>query len=115
MVPIDTRPSKKSIKRMVDSITKETNQCRTIVEAEAIVGRLNRKLNGWANYFCLGPVSPAYRAINTHVTQRLRRWLCKKHKVRGKGWSRYPDQYLHDQLGLIYLPQRTHNFPWAKA
>ena len=56
---------------------------------------------GWANYFCLGPVSPAYNAINTHVTQRLRRCLCKKHKVRGTGWSRYPDQYLHEELGLI--------------
>jgi RNA-directed DNA polymerase len=114
-VYIGTRPSRKSIKRMVDSITEETNQCRTIGEAEAVVGRLNRELMGWANYFCLGPVSPAYRAINTHVTQRLRRWLCKKHKVRGKGVSRYPDQYLHEQLGLIYLPQRTRNLPWAKA
>jgi hypothetical protein len=27
----------------------------------------------------------------------------------------FRDDYLHDQLGLIYLPQRTHNFPWAKA
>lgn len=112
---IGTRPSRKSIKRMVDSITEETDRCRTMLEVEAVVGRLNRKLTGWANYFCLGPVSPAYQAINSHVTQRLRRWLCKKHKVCGKGWSRYPDQYLHDQLGLIYLPQRTHSFPWAKA
>jgi RNA-directed DNA polymerase len=30
-------------------------------------GALNRKLNGWANYFCLGPVSAAYRTINTHA------------------------------------------------
>ena len=112
---IGTRPSRKSIKRMVDSITEETDRCRTMLEVEAVVGRLNRKLTGWANYFCLGPVSPAYRAINTHVTQRLRRWLCKKHKVRGKGWSRYPDQYLQEQLGLINLPQRTRNLPWAKA
>jgi hypothetical protein len=70
---IGTRPSKKSIKRMVDSITEETNHCRTLLDAEYVVGRLNRKLAGWANYFCLGPVSPAYRAINTHVVQRLRR------------------------------------------
>jgi hypothetical protein len=82
---IGTKPSKKSIKRMVDSITKETDRRCTALDAEKVVGGLNRKLNGWANYFCLGPVSPAYRAINTHVTRRLRRWLCKKHKVRGHG------------------------------
>lgn len=110
-----TRPSKKSIKRMVDSITEETDRCRTLLEADWIVRRLNRKLTGWANYFSLGPVSPAYRAINTHATERLRRWLCKKHKVRGNGKTRYPDQYLHEELGLVCLPKRTHDFPWANV
>ena len=54
-------------------------------------------------------------AANTHVTQRLRRWLCTKHKVPGKGITRYPNQYLYEQLGLINLPARTHDLPWAKA
>lgn len=112
---IGTRPSKKSIKRMVSAITDETNRCRTYLDADEVVGRLNRKLTGWANYFCLGPVGPTYRAINAHVLKRLRRWLCKKHKVSGKGVTRYPDQYLHETLGLINLPTRTRNLPWAKA
>jgi group II intron reverse transcriptase/maturase len=112
---IGTRPSKKSIKRMVDSISQETDRCRTFLKAEVVVGRLNRKLRGWANYFCLGPVSPAYRVVDAHVTQRLRRWLCKKYKVRGKGFGRYPNQYLYEQLGLINLPKRTRDLPWAKA
>jgi RNA-directed DNA polymerase len=112
---IGTRPSKKSIKRMVDSITEETDRRRTLLDAEVIVGRLNRKLTGWANYFCLGPVSPAYQAINTHTTQRLRRWLCKKHKVPGTGGSRFPDQHLHEHLGLVKLPTRTRSFPWANV
>jgi len=72
-------------------------------------------LGGWANYFCLGPVSSTYRAIDRYTTQRLRRWLCKKHKVQGKGKTRYPDQYLHEELGLINLPLRTRDLPWAKA
>ena len=112
---IGTRPSSKSIKRMVAGVREETDRRRVLLDAEYVVKRLNRKLAGWANDFCLGQVSPAYRAANTHVTQRLRRWLCKKHKVRGSGRTRYPDQYLHDQLGLIYLPSRTRNLPWAKA
>ena len=79
---------------MVDSITEETDRRRTLLDADYVVGRLNRKLTGWANYFCLGPVSPAYKTINTHVTQRLRRWLCEKHKVPGNGITRYPNQPL---------------------
>lgn len=112
---LGTRPAAKSIKRMVSRISQETDRRRTWLEAEVVVGRLNRQLTGWANYFCLGPVSPAYRAINAHVTRRLRRWLCQKHKVRGSGWTRYPDQYLHQHLGLIHLPSRTRDLPWAKA
>ena len=112
---IGTRPSKKSVKRMVASISEVTDRRMGLLDAAEIVGRLNRKLTGWANYFCLGPVSPAYHAIDTHVRQRLRRWLCKKHKVAGKGTTRFPDQVLHEDLGLVRLAPRTHNLPWAKA
>ena len=35
----------------------------TWLDAEEMVGRLNRMLGGWANYFCLGPVSKAYRSV----------------------------------------------------
>lgn len=112
---IGTRPSRKSIQRLMASITEETGRRRNQLPADYVVERLNRKLTGWGNYFCLGPVSPAYRAIHTHVTRRLRRWLCKKHKVRGNGGLRYPDQFLCKQLRLVNLPARTHNLPWAQA
>ena len=68
------------------------------------MAKLNRMLVGWANYFCLGPVSKAYRAVDPHVTKRLRRWLCRKHKVPGRGNEVFPDKYLYDALGLVRLP-----------
>ncbi|MFH0343988.1 MAG: group II intron maturase-specific domain-containing protein [Chromatiales bacterium] len=46
---------------------------------------LNRMLRGWAQYFCLGPLDKAYRAIHAHTTQRLRRWLGTKHKSAVQG------------------------------
>ena len=76
---------------------------------------LNRKLRGWANYFCLGPVSRAYRAVDEHARHRLRQWLRAKHKVRGRVEARYPDRYLHEELGLTQLALRTHNLPWANT
>ena len=112
---IGTRPSQKSIKRMVANISEVTDRRTGWLDAQAIVGRLNRKLTGWANYFCLGPVSPAYQLVDTHARQRLRRWLCKKHQIAGTGTSRFPDQYLYGELGLVRLAPRTHNLPWAKA
>ena len=80
-----------------------------------MVAHLNRMLIGWANYFCLGPVSPAYRAIDQHVCRRLRQWLCAKHKVPGQGTARFPDEYLYQTLGLTRLSVRTRSFTWAKA
>jgi group II intron reverse transcriptase/maturase len=110
-----TRPSKKSIRRLIESIHETTDRKRCGLAAEEVVEELNDSMRGWANYFKQGPVSIAYRAIDRYATQRLRRWLCKKHKVCGSGWSRYPNAYLYDKLGLVRLPQLTRNLPCARA
>ena len=57
----------------------------------------------------------AYAAVDRHVRRRLRQWLCRKHKVQGRGTSRFPDESLYLELGLVRLSERTHSFPWAKA
>jgi RNA-directed DNA polymerase len=79
------------------------------------VNALNAKLRGWASYFCLGPVSNAYKAVDRYTVRRLRKWLCHKHRKRGTGRILYPDEYLYQRLGLVRLPLLTRNFPWAKA
>jgi group II intron reverse transcriptase/maturase len=112
---LGSRPSKKSIRRVVQAITTQTDRKTLCLDAAIVVQQLNRKLRGWANYFCLGPVSKSYRSINAHAIWRLRRWLCAKHKISGNGKSRFPDQYLHEKLGLVYLPTLTRNLPWARA
>lgn len=112
---IGTRPSKQSIQRISARIGDLTASRMTLLEAEVLVKRLNRLLVGWGNYFCLGPVSKAYVAVDAHTRHRLRQWLCHKHKVKAQGYSRYPDEYLYNQLGLVCLPVRTRDFPWAKV
>ena len=112
---IGTRPSAKKIAGLRDEIRELTDRRWLWMGVEDRVARLNRLLLGWSNYFCLGPVSPAYRAIDRHCRHRLRQWLSAKHKARTRGTSRFPDQYLHDELGLIRLSAQTKSFPWAKA
>ena len=60
--------------------------------AEEVVERLNRMMSGWANYFTLGQVSPAYKAVDRHATWRLRQWFRRKHKVRSGGYEGFPDE-----------------------
>ena len=67
------------------------------------LGEVWSKLIGWANHFCLGPVIKAYATADSHARHRLRQWLCAKHKPPGQGTSRYPDEYLHQMLGLMRL------------
>jgi hypothetical protein len=75
---LGTVPSKKRVIRICEAISSETGRNQTLLERETVVGTLNRMIIGWANYFCLGPVSKAYRAVERHARRRLRQWLCAK-------------------------------------
>jgi hypothetical protein len=112
---IGTRPSKARVQRLCREISELTRRRWLLLDTEDRVERLNRLLVGWSNYFCLGPVSKAYRSVDRHARRRLRQWLCRKHKVPGRGTARFPDEYLDQTLGLVRLETRTRSFPWATA
>ena len=67
---IGFRPSKQSIQRMVRKIHGLTAEALVWQETTALVGKLNRMLRGWANYFQVGTVSRAYRAFDSYTTIR---------------------------------------------
>ena len=53
------RPSKKSIRRMVETISTLTAHSVTWQGTEEVVSQLNRALRGWANCFKVGSVNRA--------------------------------------------------------
>ena len=112
---IGQRPSKQAIRSLCERMRFETRAATWTKDVSVIVTRLNQMLRGWGNYFCLGPVSKAYRYVTNHARQRLRLWLCRKHERPGMGYTRYPDAYLHAELGLISLRLVDRNVPWAQA
>ena len=107
---LGTRPSAKRVARVKREISAMTGRRWVLLPVEDQVARLNRLLTGWSNYFSLGSVSAAYRAVDYHARERLRQWLCRKHGVDSRGPILFPDQHLYEVLGLVRLGAKRRSF-----
>jgi RNA-directed DNA polymerase len=109
------RPAIKKIRALCRGISELTDRRKGPREVSEEVAHLNRKMVGWANYFCLGPGVRVYGIVMKHARRRLRRWLCAKHKVRSREYAHYPKEYLHDSLHLVQMGAKAPSVPNAKA
>lgn len=98
-----TRPSRKSVKRLLLEIHDATTSRWNALDVRSRIEQLNPLLRGWAGYFSQGPVGRIYRLVDNYVARRLRIWLMRKRGKRGTGYRQYSDQFLYETLGLIRL------------
>jgi len=112
---IGARPSQKKVVRLCRAISDQTSARTGLMDVEDVVGHLNRMITGWANYFSYGSINRAYRVVNLHARERLRQWLCRKHKVPGRGTARFPLEYAYRTLGLVELRAARRRLPRANA
>ncbi len=112
---IGTRPSKKSVKKLLKRIHERTSSQWYWSSPEITATEISRLLRGWCGYFDQGPVVHTYELIRRYVERRVRRWLMRRTKRRGTGFAQIPDGYLYQTLGLFAIPLRRSDLPRAKA
>ena len=71
---IGTRPSRSSVVNVCHRISEMTHRRYGLLDSRIVVRRLNRVIDGWANYFQLGQVSPSVRP--TRRSTRMRSGGC---------------------------------------
>jgi RNA-directed DNA polymerase len=102
-------PSKKSVQRFktkVGDLLVPGNNAPWL----EVRDRLNRSLRGWSNYFCYGTYGKAHQSIDQYVTDRIRAFLARRHKVKGRGNRRFSFDVIHRERGVLclqHLPRRA--------
>jgi len=96
------KPSKKSVQRVKEKV-------RTVLKPgnqrpwPAVATALNRQLRGWSNYFSYGTRLLAYRAVDNYVTERVRHFLRRRHKVPTRGTRCFDACAIFGELGVLRL------------
>lgn len=104
-------PREKSVTRFKEVLRQQTSRTHG-ASLPMIIGRLNRRLQGWGRYFAGGNGS-LYATLDQWLRMRLRSILRKREGRKGRGrgldHQRYPNACFAE-LGLISLKALT----WAK-
>jgi RNA-directed DNA polymerase len=95
-------PSPKSVSRIRQKVGELLDR-RNGAPWEEVRQKLNRKLQGWRQYFSVGATSKAYRAVDTYVYDRVRNFLRRRHKVSSQGTRQFPAERVYGPLGVFRL------------
>ena len=98
-------PSRKSVQRIKDKIGDLLTSGNKAPWPQ-VRNRLNRLLAGWSAYFSYGTRTSTYRAVDHHVSERVRRFLAKRHKEPGRGARSFSWKEIHGKFGVASLAQQ---------
>jgi len=97
------QPSRKAMAREREALRQLINPQQSHTPLPELIGRVNRNLRGWSNYFKLGYPRQSFRHLNHFVRHRLGKHLRRRSQ---RGWRARQgvSVYAHLQhLGLVAL------------
>jgi RNA-directed DNA polymerase len=97
---IGARPSHKAIARIKERIRHHLRPGNQAPWHEVVVP-LNRTIRGWATYFTYGSVTKARHGVERYLYQTVRRFLRRRHHVKGGGYRQFPYTRVFGELGVF--------------
>ena len=98
------QPSAQACQRLRDAVRACTTRAHLARPTAAVIAELNKVVRGWAGYFHYQHCGRAFSALRRFVSQRVRLYLRRKHRVPSWGYQAFPDPLLYGRLGLYRLP-----------
>jgi RNA-directed DNA polymerase len=100
--------SKKAMEKVREEVSKKLISGRSGTWEE-IRNELNRMLRGWAKYFWFGTPGWAFHSLDTHVTERVRNFLRRRHKE-PRRTAHFTYTEVHGKYGIVSVQAllRTH-------
>ena len=84
------KPSKKNVKAFLDDIRKTVKANKQAKQA-TLIGLLNPKIRGWANYHRGAVASATFAKADTEIWKMLWQWAKRRHPMKGNRWIK--DRY----------------------
>ena len=100
---LGARPSAKSLKRIKGKIS-DLLRPGNMGAWPQVRGWLNRLLGGWSAYFSYGTLNAAYRSVDRHVCDRVRRFLNRRSKRDGPARDTIPGARSSGNLKCVASP-----------
>lgn len=98
------RPSAPACQRLRDAVKALTTRAHLARPTAEVITEINQVVRGWAGYFHFQHCGRAFSALRRFVSQRVRIYLRRKHRVQSWGYRVFPDPFLYGRLGLYRLP-----------
>ena len=81
------KPSKESVKGLLDKVRSIIGECRGC-NAETLINRLTPVLRGWANYHRHIAAKSTFAYVDYQIYQAIGRWLRRSHRRKSWRWIR---------------------------
>jgi RNA-directed DNA polymerase len=103
------RPSAAACQRLRDTVRAQTTRAALARPTAAVIAEVNQVVRGWAGYFHVQHCGRAFSALRRFLTQRVRIYLRRKHRLQSWSYRAFPDPFLYGRLGLYRMP----GAPWS--